>query len=159
MVKKTGLLIILLQLFLLVACNNPKEDEMKIPFELSDKARNYFDTDRREILPQTVNSLDELTQLLEEKEFSITPMYEELFFEDSALVIYGFTHPVNWQYSIDKITIEGTTLFLHQILDAPKDSSGALIGFGVNRSSLFLFEVNKEDIGEAVEVLIKNTTK
>lgn len=66
---------------------------MKIPFELSNKTTNYFDTDERETLLQIVNSLDELTQLLVGNEFSISPMYEEFFFDDRVLVLYGLTHP------------------------------------------------------------------
>lgn len=160
MVKKImGLMIVVLLLFSLAACNPSEKDEMDIPFELSDKTMNYFDTDGREVLMQIVNSLDELTQLLVENEFSISPMYEEFFFDDGALVLYGLTHPKNWQYSIDKITIEGTKLFLHQILDAQKDASGALIGVGVDASSFFLIEVNKADVGDAVELEIKTTTK
>jgi len=147
--KLTGLIITVLLLFLLAACNPSEEDEMNIPFEINDKTTNYFDADGREVLLQMVNSLDELTQLLVENEFSISPMYEESFFEEYTLILYFFVAEVYNELDIT-IKAEDGSLSLYKTFDL---SDG--LGLTAERFWTFMIEIKNIDIVNFTQIKIK----
>ncbi|MFA5719807.1 MAG: hypothetical protein WC939_01960 [Acholeplasmataceae bacterium] len=141
MVKKViGLMIGMLLLFSLVAC---KEDEMKIPFELSNRITNYFDTDERETLLQIVNSLDGLTQLMGEKEFDISQMYEESFFENKVLILYFFIESTDVQFEIKLEKVDSDTLKVEKVYDLGDGTPNTIVV-----PYAFIIEVSKDDIAE-----------
>ncbi|MFA7417341.1 MAG: hypothetical protein WCZ19_02250 [Acholeplasma sp.] len=147
--KLTGLIITVLLLFLLAACNPSEEDEMNIPFEINDKTTNYFDADGREVLLQMVNSLDELTQLLVENEFSILPMYEESFFEEYTLILYFFVAEVYNELDIT-IKAEDGSLSLYKTFDLPDG-----LGLTAERFWTFMIEIKNIDIVNFTQIKIK----
>lgn len=147
--KLTGLIITVLLLFLLAACNPSEEDEMNIPFEINDKTTNYFDADGREVLLQMVNSLDELTQLLVENEFSISPMYEESFFEEYTLILYFFVAEVYNELDIT-IKAEDGSLSLNKTFDLPDG-----LGLTAERFWTFMIEIKNIDIVNFTQIKIK----
>ena len=147
--KLTGLIITVLLLFLLAACNPSEEDEMNIPFEINDKTTNYFDADGREVLLQMVNSLDELTQLLVENEFSISPMYEESFFEEYTLILYFFVAEVYNELDIT-IKAEDGSLSLYKTFDLPDG-----LGLTAERFWAFMIEIKNIDIVNFTQIKIK----
>ena len=147
--KLTGLIITVLLLFLLAACNPSKEDEMNIPFEINDKTTNYFDADGREVLLQMVNSLDELTQLLVENEFSISPMYEESFFVEYTLILYFFVAEVYNELDIT-IKAEDGSLSLYKTFDLPDG-----LGLTAERFWTFMIEIKNIDIVNFTQIKIK----
>lgn len=147
--KLTGLIITVLLLFLLAACNPSEEDEMNIPFEINDKTTNYFDADGREVLLQMVNSLDELTQLLVENEFSISPMYEESFFEEYTLILYFFVAEVYNELDIT-IKAEDGSLSLYKTFDLPDG-----LGLTAERFWTFMIEIKNIDIVNFTQIKIK----
>lgn len=150
MVKRlTRLMIAVLILFSLAACNPSEEDEMNIPFEISDKTTDYFDTDGREVLLRMVNSLDELTKLLGENEFLISPMYEESFFETHTLVLYFFVAEIYNELAIT-IKVEGDSLSLYKTFDLP---DGA--GLTAERPWTFMIEIKNIDTVNLAQVKIK----
>lgn len=141
MVKKIiGLMIGALLLFSLAAC---KEDEMKISFELSNKTTNYFDTDERETLLQIVNSLDGLTQLMGEKEFDISQMYEESFFENKVLILYFFIESTDVQFEIKLEKVDSDTLKVEKVYDLGDGTPNTIVV-----PYTFIIEVSKDDIAE-----------
>lgn len=147
--KLTGLIITVLLLFLLAACNPSEEGEMNIPFEINDKTTNYFDADGREVLLQMVNSLDELTQLLVENEFSISPMYEESFFEEYTLILYFFVAEVYNELDIT-IKAEDGSLSLYKTFDLPDG-----LGLTAERFWTFMIEIKNIDIVNFTQIKIK----
>lgn len=147
--KITGLIITVLLLFLLAACNPSEEDEMNIPYEINDKTTNYFDADGREVLLQMVNSLDELTQLLVENEFSISPMYEESFFEEYTLILYFFVAEVYNELDIT-IKAEDGSLSLYKTFDLPDG-----LGLTAERFWTFMIEIKNIDIVNFTQIKIK----
>src|SRR5690554_1436999 len=144
MVKKIiGLMIGVLLLFSLVACNTSKEDEMKIPFELSNKTTNYFDTDERESLLQIVNSLDELAQLMDQKYFNISPNYEEVFFENKVLILYFFIESTDVQFEIKIEKVNFDTLKVVKTYDLGDGTANTIVV-----PYAFIIEVSKDDMAE-----------
>ena len=141
--KIIGLMIGVLLLFSLAACNTSKEDEMKIPFELSNKTTNYFDTDERETLLQIVNSLDGLTQLMVEKEFDILQMYEGSFFENKVLILYFFIESTDVQFEIKLEKVDSDTLKVEKVYDLGDGTPNTIVV-----PYAFIIEVSKDDIAE-----------
>lgn len=143
MVKKIiGLMIGALLLFSLSACNL-QEDEMNIPFEISDKTTNYFDTDEREILLQMVNSLDELIQLMGKKEFDISPMYEEGFFENKVLILYFIIESTDVHFEIKLQKDDSDTLKVKKVYDLGDGTANTIVV-----PYTFIIELSKMDITE-----------
>ncbi len=141
--KIIGLMIGILLLFSLAACNTPEGDEMKIPFKLSNKTTNYFDTDERETLLQIVTSLDGLTRVMGEKEFDISQMYEEDFFENKVLILYFFIESTDVQFEIKLEKVDSDTLKVEKVYDLGDGTPNTIVV-----PYAFIIEVSKDDIAE-----------
>ena len=146
MVKKIlilGVMVVMaLSLTLSLAGCGEKEEakELLIPFVLSDKTTDYFST---EPLLQLVNSYEELTALLMEKEFTISPMYEEAFFDENSLVLYFFT--VGIYNEILEISLEAKKDII--VIYVQYDLPGGM-GMDALRPWAFLIEVDKADLAD-----------
>jgi len=135
----------------LFGCGAP-DTPTGVPPENTDRTTDYFTPVNlgREDLLRLVSSLDDLNQLLSEKHFTISPMYDEAFFEKHALVLYFF---VSSNYNELEITIEAEND--HLILYRKYDYPGG-IGLPLTRPWTFFIEVNKADIVGITEVKVVN---
>lgn len=136
-----GMVLIALFSFVgLTACNNNKEGNMEtVEFTLGNKTTNYFDADGRGQLLKMIKSLDELVQLMEEKQFSISPTYDVSFFEEHALILFFFIESTDAQFDIELKKSDNETLRIRKkyIDDA---------GNTVPVQYAFVMELNKIDI-------------
>lgn len=138
--KIIGLIIVVLLIFLVASCNSFK-GEINIPFELSNKTTNYFDTDKREVLLIIIKSLDELTQLMDEKEFDISPMYEEGFFKTKVLILYFFIESTDVQFELKVSKIDSDTLEVVKVYDLGDGTANTIVV-----PHTFIIELSKKDV-------------
>ncbi len=146
----TMLLITIFTLVGVSACSQNKEGNMStITYELGNKTTDYFDVDDRRQLLKMVKSADELAQLIEEEQFSISPIYGDSFFETKTLVLYFFTSN---QYNDLTLEVTATKKILEIYLkyDMPNG-----IAMEAERNWAFFIEIAYEDVSEISDVQIK----
>lgn len=116
-----------------------EESVKKVAFELGNKTTDYFEVDGRGQLLKMVESMDELAQLMAEKQFSISPTYDAAFFEEHALILFFFTESTDAQFGIELKKTDSETL---TIVKKYIDEAGNTIPV----PHAFIMELNKTDI-------------
>jgi len=87
-----------------------------------------------------------LTQLLSDESFTISPQYDEQFFEDKVLLVYFFTSNI---YNDLEITIKtnGESLDLYKLYDLPNG-----LALDAERNWSFLIEIEKTLDAKTVQI-------
>lgn len=116
---------------------NAVEEGKVISFTISDKTTDYYANGKRQQLFKLIKSFDELAQLLSDENFTISPPYDEQFFEDKVLLIYFFTSNIYNDLEVIMKT-NGESLDLYILYDLPNG-----LAMDAERNWVFLIEIEK----------------
>lgn len=140
MKKYKKIIMALLLQFSLLGCNQIEENPT-IGFELGTRTTNYFDIQGRDSLLELVTSVPELIDVMNEKEFYVTPMYEEDFFENKALILWFFTASNDRKFDIKLEKIDENTVKIKRVYEPGVEAPNTIV---VHKK--FFIELSTEDI-------------